>query len=491
MENSSIVKIHFSEYFGVGLSAIEEYGAFNISLVNDIPLFIDPFLLFNSDKSEYQALHDRMIQYLRFLRDKAVIGSIAPALVRAWYAFPEFKQTWLGFSVSGNSGRGLGRSFALSLHRNLNSIFSTFGEEQVTVGSHIEKVALIEPGVGKDKISDFTTNLIKEYLLTYTQEFAQSNLTSDQIGRFRVPRVKFNYRTESWAPGVFDLPIIDNDFIVLTPSNMLTREDTWINRSDMVGSFNRVLEALPNDQLRAQLNNYFIRMLPDDPTQKEKRQAAFETIRHHPEYIEYYIRFKEERGDQAVAVSAEKVAWSRNLFVDQARTLAFQLLNNTAFYSISGDTLAEAQQRVSYMKDVIENKGGWRLFYVNGEPVRREQDLHIMFRMTWFGTPSDVGTEANDGRGPADFKISRGSQDKTIIEFKLASNPQLKRNLEKQTEIYMMASDAKAGLKVIVYFSWNEYERVLRILDDLKLKGDPNIVLIDARSDNKPSASKA
>jgi hypothetical protein len=135
--------------------------------------------------------------------------------------------------------------------------------------------------------------------------------------------------------------------------------------------------------------------------------------------------------------------------------------------------------------------GGWRLFYVNDEPVRRERDLHILYRLAWFATPSDVSREVDDGRGPADFKISRGSSDKTIVEFKLASNTQLKRNLQKQTEIYMKASDADQGLKVLFYFTGREYGKVVAILDELGLKGDPNIILIDARSDNKPSASKA
>ena len=48
------MKVYFSDIFNVNTSAIEEYGAFNISLINDLPLFIDPFLLFNSKKQEYQ-----------------------------------------------------------------------------------------------------------------------------------------------------------------------------------------------------------------------------------------------------------------------------------------------------------------------------------------------------------------------------------------------------------------------------------------------------
>ena len=44
------MKVYFSDFFNVNPDVIEKYGAFNISLINDFPLFIDPFLLFNSNK---------------------------------------------------------------------------------------------------------------------------------------------------------------------------------------------------------------------------------------------------------------------------------------------------------------------------------------------------------------------------------------------------------------------------------------------------------
>lgn len=95
------------------------------------------------------------------------------------------------------------------------------------------------------------------------------------------------------------------------------------------------------------------------------------------------------------------------------------------------------------------------------------------------------------GRGPADFKISLGSKDKAIVEFKLAKNSQLKKNLKHQTGIYEKASDALCSVKVIIYFSEAELKRVMAILEELGLVFDKDIVLIDARSDNKPSGSKA
>ena len=80
-QESGHMKLYLSDYFEVSEEALDQYGAFNISLVSDRPLFIDPFLLFNSDKPEYRRLHDRIIDYLRFLRDKSV-GHKAPSFCR-------------------------------------------------------------------------------------------------------------------------------------------------------------------------------------------------------------------------------------------------------------------------------------------------------------------------------------------------------------------------------------------------------------------------
>jgi len=87
------------------------------------------------------------------------------------------------------------------------------------------------------------------------------------------------------------------------------------------------------------------------------------------------------------------------------------------------------------------------------------------------------------------IKISRGSIDKSLVEFKLASNTKLQRNLEKQVEIYKAASDAPSALKVILFFT-KERAKVLGILRELGLE-NKDIVLIDGCVENKISGSKA
>jgi hypothetical protein len=207
--------------------------------------------------------------------------------------------------------------------------------------------------------------------------------------------------------------------------------------------------------------------------------------------VDAFIKYKEAHGEQAVQASAEKVQFAEQVYLEQFGLLPGMLKRHSAFYQMRGGTYQEARKRIGFLKDIIEHKGGHRVFYVKGKPIQRETDVHILYRLTWFATSSDVSREVNDGRGPADFKISRGAKDKTIVEFKLASNSQLEKNLANQTKVYQRASDAKRSVRVIVYFSKQEHDRVIAILKRLKLDKDDSIVLIDARPDNKPSGSKA
>lgn len=173
--------VYFSDYFDVAPARLEEYGAFNISLINDLPLFIDPFLLFNSENLRYQQLHDEIIEYLRFLRDISASGQVRGGLIRAWFLFPEVKQNWFGYSKVGNKGSGLGSKFAHALNANLGSVFNNFGSEEITTASHLEKLCLVKEAVGRDNISDFTTNLIKGFLAEYTQEFAHLEIDNSRV----------------------------------------------------------------------------------------------------------------------------------------------------------------------------------------------------------------------------------------------------------------------------------------------------------------------
>ena len=486
---------YFNDFFNVEEEILESYGAFNISLINDLPLFIDPFLLFGSDRNEYKNLHKEILKYLTFLKSKSEQGGITPAQMKSWYMFSEVKQNWLGYSVVGNSGSGLGFDFAKNMSLNMHIVFGDLNKEKVTQTSHIEKAGLFQIGVGKDNISDFTCNLIKSYLLKYTEQFAKKYLDKSLLKEFMVEKVYFDYKFERWMSQKFTLPCINKDYVLLTPKDLLTKDDTWINSNDLRGDFVGICTAIPNDQMRAEVHSYFFKQLPAKTekkkkyTQKEISVAVNETIKKFPKILDYYIKLKEENKLGAKNISQEKVKEVEKVFIENVTHLVSQLAVDTKFYEINSDSsYEEALKRIYFLKDVIENKDGYRLFYLKGAPIKREADLQIMYRLTWYSTFHDVNREVNNGRGPVDFTISKGAKDKALVEFKLASNSKLKMNLENQVKIYEKANNTNQSITVIMYFDVTEFVKVKEILKELKLEQSKAIVLINAIG-KKQSAS--
>jgi hypothetical protein len=480
------MKIYFTDFFNVSKDGLDEYGAFNISLINDLPLFIDPFLLFGSKKHEYQELHESILKYLTFLKLKSENGVSSTSQIKSWYLFPEVKQNWFGYSKVGNGGSGLGIQFGKAMSSSMHIVFDDLGQERITQTSHLEKASLFEIGVGKDNISDFTTNLTKDFLLNYTEKFALANIDTSLLKKIYVDKVYFDYDLERWMPKEFTLPYLFGDYVLLTPRDILTKDDNWINSKDLRGDFSRICNGIPNEQLKHEIFNYFQKRLPKPPknkhnTQKEITLATHETIRQFPEIIKYYIQKKEENKERAKNVSQQKVEEVEAIFISQITKFVELLLNDTAFYKINpNSSYEESLKRIMFLKDVIENNDGYRLFYIDQQPIKREEDLQIIYRLTWYASDFDVNREVNNGRGPVDYAVSKSSKDKTLIEFKLASNSKLKQNLNKQVEIYEAANNTKKSIKVILYFDAFEYKKILNILQELKLENKPNIILIDA-----------
>jgi len=491
--------VFFSDIFAIDPTVLKEYGALDISVVNDLPLFIDPFLLFGSDKKEYQQLHQHILEYVSFLRSKS--NSVNSGELSAWFMFPEVKQNWLGYSKVGNDGRGLGRDFANNFSRSLNLIFSE-ESENISSERHIEKVSLFQTGIGRDNISDFTTNLILEYLLEYTQHFALRYLSENQRKQITIPKVRFDYKLERWCPKSVVVPFFDGDYILLTPRDILTKDDTWINRADLNDSYYDTVDIIDNSRLRAEINNYFLKSLPPPKltkknipkkrTKKEKNAAIAKVLSRFPQLLDFYIKLKEIRRRSAKATSVSNVTEIEKIFVEAVTNLLGKLAENTDFFASksAGDSFSACLKRVIFLKQVIENNDGYRFFYHKGEPIKREADLQIIFRLTWYSTKYDVNSEVNNGRGPVDYKISKGSKDSTLVEFKLASNSQLEQNLENQVKVYSQANLTKKTIKVIMYFDSVELQKVQNILKRLGIDVDESVVLINAGRKGKDSASK-
>lgn len=483
------VKLIFSEYFEIGEKVLDEYGALNICLTSDLPLFIDPFLLFASDRPEYQQQHDKIVSHLILLKEIAINeGSSANTNL---FKFPEIKQNWLGLCKYGNNGKGLGTKFAKDIIAAFNGFYSNFGEETISSATHIEKLTLVGSGIGKDFISDFTTNLMLEYLLDYTQKFSRKYLQPHQRKAFSV-RCSYNEKLNIWKPKEYELPYFyleqEGDFILLTPLDILTKDEAFICHSELTGDFRRIASSIGNTALRDSVNSYFYKALPMSPKKKDVERAVSKTINEFPEILDYYIKQKEDKKVQSTKLSKEKIEKIRGELINTLSLFCENLLDSSEFFSVRPNSYKEALQRANFLKHNIENNDGYRIFYHKGKPIASEDTIQRVFRLTWYASPYDVNSEVNNGRGPADYKVSFGSGDSTIVEFKLARSSSLKSNLKNQVEIYKKASKSISDIKVILCYTTSEIAKVNRILKAMGQQRAENIVIIDATP--KASASK-
>lgn len=480
----------FSDYFGVEPDVIDAYGAVDISLSTDTPLFVDPFLLFYSEKPEYQELHESIIAYLKYLKSRASL-TLDPGTISALYSFPEIRQNWLGFSFGTNRGRGLGPHFARSLNTQFLTSLRNFGSETLTETSHLEKVAIVTPGVGRDTISDFTVNLIHHYLLEYTQKFALENIDPSLLRERSVNHDLFSTRFGRWMPGTFTLPEFQGDYVLLTPRDILTKSDTWISPDDFAHGFQRIPDSIPNAELRGQINGYFHDRLGENPKSRDFKKAFQDTVERFPEIIDYYIAMREEDGDAAVTRSSHEVDLVLELFNRAAPEVKKALKEELTKSSPAKTSVEEAHRLLAALKHWVEDKDGYAVFNKRGGPAAKEADIQRMFVPFWVDSSFSMDREVNNGRGPADFIISAGSSDKTIVEFKLGSSATLKKNLQAQAQVYVAASDAQNHIFVIFVYTGRDALYVERVLHSLERDTDPNVVVIDSRHDNKPSGSRA
>ncbi|HRY36273.1 MAG TPA: hypothetical protein P5230_00120 [Candidatus Magasanikbacteria bacterium] len=500
MTNADI-KIYFSDFFEVDHNKLESYGALDISLLSDNPAFIDPFLIFYSKNKDYQQLHQSIVNYLIFLKKQSDEGNFS----NLFYTFPEVNEVWLGFSKSGNKGLGLGPYFANELNENLINIFKG-NKNKITKSTHIEKLCIIGERIGADKISDFTLNLIKHYLVKYTEKFAIENLDNKYISKFRISKLFFDFEKSNWVDGEAVLPINPHDksnYVLLTPKDILVKEEGWISVNDFLNNDGLIISNISNDDLRYKINQYFLSLIPDkrnrngkpekDLSKKNTRNAMKETAKKYPELIDYFIKCKEENGQGAVEASLVDNDFLKQVFYLGIKAIT-KNLKIEGFYktNIKDNSFLETIDKIKKFKYVMEKRDGYTVFW-DDKKLRKfkEPDVDKMIDLVFASSDFSIDKQVNNGRGSSDIKVSKGSADCTIIETKLAKNPQLENNLQKQLNIYKEANNTTNGVYVILYFNEDEFKKVQKIFKKLGIDDcvDKWIFLIDCRK--KISASKA
>ena len=300
----------------------------------DVPVGIDPFLLFKSRYPEFQALHNQILDVFRFGID--LIKNQRDNEVRELFQFPEVSEIGLGYTREGKRGSGVG-TFLSQL------ILDTLRDSPAMVERgirHIEELQLVSMGIGPDRVSDISASLIKEFLIGYTQK--QCAIWNIPVNKGVPVTHIFDHESRKWIDGHFDLPtsMVDNSAILLVPRRIV-RALPWINYDDFVKLEFAVYLRAKGTKRRAAIKGSM------SAAAAVKRDVVAVT-RREIERVDRYIRVKEENAVQAQPSTG---------FVDDAgfRAESDQLKAQLKSVSIGRNDAAKYQQTVLEILNFLFN----------------------------------------------------------------------------------------------------------------------------------------
>lgn len=191
----------------------------------DVPVGIDPFLLYKSRDAEYRRMHAQLLD--AFNLGIAAIRAGKQNEASRIFEFPEVSAIGMGYTVGGKRGSGVGTYLAGLIIETLTGSPSL----QERGIKHIEEMQLVSAGIGPDRVSDIAANILKGFLIEYTRR--QCNIWSIPL-KVGVPVEHiYDIPTQQWIDSYEDLPVspVDGSVILLVPRRIV-RALPWINYDD-------------------------------------------------------------------------------------------------------------------------------------------------------------------------------------------------------------------------------------------------------------------
>ena len=149
-------------------------------------------------------------------------------------------------------------------------------------------------------------------------------------------------------------------------------------------------------------------------------------------------------------------------------------------------SLEAAMVVINIFKDWVENNRGWA--EIQNVPTKRREKtvqryVHLGAKYYIDVNNLDISFEPDEGRGPVDIKISRGT-DKTLAEIKLSSNDEYLHGYQIQVKEYGKAERTRNLIYVLV--DVGNPRRVKNIKDIHQVNKTegiecPELVIVDAR----------
>jgi hypothetical protein len=264
---SSIIRPRLNDFYNIPFT--QEEVDFAIPFLDeDIPLYVDPFLLWKSPSQQDNALHTLITNSFNHLGALVNKGNEKEA-INILVNSSECNEVGLGNSKT-KEGKRIGGKLA-------NSILNTFKViPQISKSGfiHFEEVQLLVDNISKDRISDIACNFILSFLIDYTIEQSEKyNIPIENVTLERIYNSK-KYRFEQEKTY---LPVNPNSKqpIVFVPKRWL-RIIPWIN---------------PDDYFQ----NYYSTEVDKENNNTINRIKLLDFNRHNYDVVQTYTKIKERQ----------------------------------------------------------------------------------------------------------------------------------------------------------------------------------------------------
>lgn len=221
-QRMTLIRPRLTDFHGV--SAAQADLDFAIPFLDeDIPLYVDPFLLWKSPSQQDQALHTSVVNsfnHLNYLLRKSRESEARDTLIR----ISECSEVGLGQSKKRRGSR-IGSAKAeeiLSLFRAIHH----YGQHGFT---HFEEIQLYVSNVSKDRVSDICCSFLKSWLIDYTTQVCYELKIPMQ--KVSVPEV-YDYREHRLESREAVLPLSAEGTPLLVVPKRWLRFCPWISFDD-------------------------------------------------------------------------------------------------------------------------------------------------------------------------------------------------------------------------------------------------------------------
>ena len=433
--------MRFSEHFNIQRAPEDDW--YDSHLTVDTKLFVDPLLMLIAQGTIWPAAHDELItHFVRCYELVARAGSRTSPTARMAHTlltFPEPGEFCLGFTSKGTRGSGSGPGFAIMMADGIAAAIAAGLDNP----EHIEEIGILNVGIGADRISDAVCNVLKHHFIEYTQEVARRHDLPTE------PRIVRNAEClpehGRWRNVTHELPINPSTGapILLVPDFLLNSMDT-LNAEDWYDDH-------LNDDLRAQMNLKV--------GERVRKEDIVRFARLHPERVRQWAREQTSRDDlEGYNFTGDPegvVQWDR-----PTREYAESHPIDASPPTNQDELRALMEKVLKQFKHYIESQRGWSLLWNDDGSEKKESAAQLVFLgiaqnyMRMFDV--EVDREVELGRGPADFKVSRGTTCRLIIEVKKAHNGKFWNGLEQQLPSYLQSDDSKAGWYLAIRYRSNK-----------------------------------